>query len=135
MELFCMFQVYGSYEPVKLFQAWNRDTFCPFPLLANKFFKVWVTWQNFWDIKWFWIFFIEKFFFNFAFFSYFLYLFINIVKKLEVTVLKTIMEDIPVSFSLFGLGFLSFSFSFTFYLSLSLSLSLLMPHFSCCYVA
>ena len=36
------------------------------------------------------------------------------------------------------LGFLSFSFSFTFYLSVSLSLSstlLLMPHFSCCYVA
>ena len=45
--------------------------------------------------------------------------FINKVRKLDVAVTNPIMEDNPVAFSLFRLGFLSFSFSFTFYLSLS----------------
>ena len=109
---------------------------------TTKLFKSqrWVSWQNFWETKWFWSFLLRswKLFFSFAFFGYFLYdLFIKKVKKLEVAVSNPIMEHIPVSFSLFQLGFLSFSFCFTFYLSLSLSLSLslLMPHFSCCYVA
>ena len=73
-----------------------------------------------------------KTFLNFAFFSCFLYdLFIDKVRKLEVAVSNPIMEDIPVSFSLHRLGFLSFFFPFRFYLSLFL----LMLHISCCYVA
>ena len=60
---------------------------------------------------------------------YFYDLFIKNFRKL-VSVSNPIMENIPVSFSLFRLGFLSISFSFTFYLFHSLFL--LIPHFSCC---
>ena len=68
---------------------------------------------------------VEKFslILRFSVIFYMIYL-LTRLKKLEVAVSIPIMEDIPVSFSLFRLGSLSFSFSFTFYLSLSLSL----PH-------
>ena len=51
---------------------------------------------------------------NFLFLSFSVFfsndLFINKVRKLEVEVSNPIMGDIPVSFFLFRLGFLSFSF-------------------------
>ena len=72
----------------------------------------------------------EDFCFSFAF-SFFLYdLFTNKARKLEVADSKVFLS---LSLSL-SIGFY-FLLLFTVFLSLSLSLSLLMPHFSCCYVA
>ena len=71
--------------------------------------------------------------FSFAKFKVFLILPFSIffmVRKLEVAVSNSIMEDIPVSFSL------SVSVPFLLFLVHVLFLSfLLIPHFSCYYVA
>ena len=66
------------------------------------------------------IFSLRSFFLNSTFFSFLYDLLINKVRKLKVAVWNPIMENNPVSFSVFRLEFL-YSFSFTFYLSYSLS--------------
>ena len=119
---------------------------------STKFFGScwWDTWENFRDKNGFEHLFKVKYenFLKFSSFSFILYdLIIMKARKLEVAESNLIMENIPGCrslslslliwfFLLFLFHILSLSYSISLSLSLSLSLTLLlMPHFSCYYVA